>query len=154
MVSKRILEQWNALKLFFNDQWLVQNVITGEEICNSLNNPIMELYFCFLNWVLPKVAGMNQYFQSDQVLILQVHERMEKEFRELLLTYLRYDYVTSRELSEVNPTNQTYFRHKNSLYLGIKVAEKKEDTSISPEMLDIFLTNCQNFLSTLFTNQK
>jgi hypothetical protein len=51
---------------------------------------------------------MDQHFQTDQqVLILQVHERMEKEFRGLLLTYLRYDYsyITSRELSEVNPTN-------------------------------------------------
>jgi hypothetical protein len=70
-----------------------------------LNNGLP--YYCFLNWVLLKVVGMDQHFQTDQVLILQVHERMEKEFRGLLLTYLRYDYsyITSRELSEVNPTN-------------------------------------------------
>jgi hypothetical protein len=34
------------------------------------------------------------------------------------------------------------------------VAEKKEDTSISPKMLDIFLTNSQNFLSTLCSKIK
>lgn len=54
MVVSRILEQWDALKLYFTDTWINQRLLITEEIFKSLNDPFMKLYFYFLEWILPK----------------------------------------------------------------------------------------------------
>ncbi|KAI4455395.1 hat family dimerization domaincontaining protein-related [Holotrichia oblita] len=150
-VSQRILEQWYALKLYFTDRWLGGHVVSSEEIYFALNDPFMELYYCFLSWVLPKISNINQYFQSDKIVILNLHRRMQEEFQDLLLSYLRYDYVTSRELNAIDPANSSYFKNKKSLYLGATLADKLGNPLIKndSDKLEGFLGNCQQFLCVL-----
>jgi hypothetical protein len=47
-VVNRILEQWPALTLYFNEKWLDQKLIATEQIYKCLNDPFMKLYFLFL----------------------------------------------------------------------------------------------------------
>lgn len=52
-VVSRLLEQWDALKLYFTDIYLAQRLVATELIYHNLNDPFMKLYYYFLDWILP-----------------------------------------------------------------------------------------------------
>lgn len=52
-VVSRLLEQWEALKLYFADAYLAQRFIATEQIYHNLNDPFMKLFYYFLDWILP-----------------------------------------------------------------------------------------------------
>lgn len=54
LVVERILEQWEALKLYFTDIWFNQRLHSVEQIYTNLCNPFTKLYLYFLEWILPK----------------------------------------------------------------------------------------------------
>lgn len=53
-VVSRILEQWDALKLFFTDMAFSEKLLAAEQILNYLDDPLVKLCFLFLDWILPK----------------------------------------------------------------------------------------------------
>jgi hypothetical protein len=74
-IVTRMLEQWPALQLYFNEQWLELKLVAAERIHQWLNDPFMKLYYQFLEWVLPKITRLNELFQTKKVIItkLQLH---------------------------------------------------------------------------------
>lgn len=53
-VVDRVIEQWDALRLYFVDTVLVQRLLSTEHILAALNDPFMKLFYYFLQWALPK----------------------------------------------------------------------------------------------------
>lgn len=53
-VVDRVIEQWDALRLYFLDTVLVQRLLSTEHILAALNDPFMKLFYYFLQWALPK----------------------------------------------------------------------------------------------------
>lgn len=49
LVVHRLLEQWDALKLYFNDKVLTERLTTVDLIHSSLNDPLIRLIFLFLD---------------------------------------------------------------------------------------------------------
>ncbi|KAK9977095.1 hypothetical protein ABG768_018916 [Culter alburnus] len=92
-VVKRVSAQWNALRLFFTDQWLEARLTAAENIFRSLNDESLCLYYCFLEWVLPKFTDLNQYFQSEKVVITSLKSKVCETYTDLLLTFMDRDYV-------------------------------------------------------------
>uniref|UniRef100_H3AUD8 HAT C-terminal dimerisation domain-containing protein n=1 Tax=Latimeria chalumnae TaxID=7897 RepID=H3AUD8_LATCH len=147
-VVKRLLEQWNALKLFFTDAWLSQRLIAVEEIFQWLHDPFMHLYYLFLEWILPKFVTFNQFFQETQVLITELHKKMRLVYTEVLLRYLDRNYVLQTDLEAVNPTRQNKVLPNTQLYLGVNVmmATAKQEIANNPKLLNDFYNNCREFL--------
>lgn len=50
-VVDRLLEQWDALKLFFTNKWLTDKLLSTELIYNQLIDPFAQGYFYFLQWI-------------------------------------------------------------------------------------------------------
>lgn len=50
----RILEQWNALKLFFTNMCFSERIVSAQEILDYISDPIVKLFYLFLQWILPK----------------------------------------------------------------------------------------------------
>ncbi|XP_025205739.1 uncharacterized protein LOC112602039 [Melanaphis sacchari] len=75
-VVNRIIEQWDALKLYFNDQWLSEKLLSSKTIYDQLNDPFTKAFYLFLEWVLPKFVLLNKYFQSDKIVLDVLHEKM------------------------------------------------------------------------------
>lgn len=138
------------MTLYFNEKYLEERLIAVEQIQRSLNDPLVKLYFYFLDWILPKFSNLNKYFQSEKNIILSLHQIMEQNFRELLLCYMQHNYVTSRPLDAIDPLNRSYFCQKSSLYLGIQVLNLIETPEIKsqPNLLEQFQNRCIDFLST------
>lgn len=110
----------------------------------------MRLYYEFLNWILPKFTSLNDYFQSDKVLILNRDDKIKDTYRDILLCYMKGEYITSRALSDVDPLNESYFCNKASLYLGTAVMQLLDTETVTkhPALLEDFYKHVFQFLST------
>lgn len=150
-VVKRILEQWSALQLFFNSKWLDARLMAAEQIHKDLNDPFIKVYFIFLNHVLPKITSLNQYFQSDKVVLSSLHTSISDTYKDLLLSYMERRYITENDMSEIDPNNRTWFLPKNLIYIGVDaVNELKKPIFIEHKhLLEHFYERCQLFYSVL-----
>lgn len=102
-VVQRIVEQWDALQLYFTDKQLSEKLISAENIYLQLNDPFTKVYFYFIEWVLPKFTSLNQFFQTENVVLTTLNEKMELVFKEILLCYMKRDYVMKTDLRKINP---------------------------------------------------
>lgn len=80
MVVCRILEQWQPLKMFFNLHRFEERVTSGDNIYDYLNDPLLLLFYKFLEWVLPKFVNLNKLFQSEKSVIALIHSKMEETY--------------------------------------------------------------------------
>jgi len=81
-VVKRLLEQWEALKLFSIDTSLDEELVQEENILESLTDPFVKLYFLLLKWVLPKFTELNKYLQLSKV--TDLHSKMLELLEDLI----------------------------------------------------------------------
>lgn len=144
---ERILEQWQALRLYFTDVWLAERTLAAEQIFNALQDPFMKLYYNFLAWVLPKVTYMNAFFQST-VVVTTLHDKMATAYRELLCTYMYQDYVARTNLTEIQPDDTSRFIRLECIYLGVAVMEglNNPDVMARPDLITSFRSKCRDYL--------
>ena len=151
-VVDRILEQWDALRLFFIAEELIDDVLKAEQVSRRLNEPVYKLYFIFLSWILNKMVEFNAYFQSDTVVIHRVHDYVRSLYREILSTYMEGSYLKSIDLREIDPVNVTYMLPDHLVYLGANVQIYlqqilKQNIILSNDALKNFRSRCKSFLS-------
>ena len=108
-VVKRISAQWEALRLFFTDQWIDARLNAAENIYHALNDESLRLYYHFLEWALPKFTDLNQYFQSEGVVITSLRSKMCETYKDLLLTFMQRDYVLHTALSQISFNDDSKF---------------------------------------------
>lgn len=70
----RVLEQWEALKMYFSTIESEERLKTVEYIAKDLKIPSLFLYLNFLNYILPIFNSVNLLFQRDTTTIHLVHE--------------------------------------------------------------------------------
>lgn len=118
-VIKRVLEQYYALKLYFQSQYLVDMVQGSEIIFNRLSEPINKCYLLFLEFVLPNLVDLNLEFQSESPKIHILYFRITSTLKCLMDFYIKPDYLnkTNIELIEskvFSRPRQHIFGTKNS----------------------------------------
>lgn len=65
-VSKRLLEQWTALELYFAS-FLIENLPAAHKIYAGLRSSDLKLYYSFMGYILPILNHLNLEFQSESV---------------------------------------------------------------------------------------
>lgn len=145
-VVSRLLEQWDALKMYFTDIWLSEKLVSAELIFNSLHNPFMKAYYLFLEWILPKFTTFNTYFQSDKPVITVLHEKVCTLYKEILFAFMERDYVVKSDLETVDPSREDKYLRVNEMYLGVGVLRQLDQISVSKSELAEFYKCCRNFL--------
>ena len=150
-VVLRILEQWQALQTFFNAKWLAERLVATECIHRDLNDPFVKMFFFFLEWALPKVVGVNEYFQSDKFVITHVDGKMKNMYTELLLGYMSREHVNRVKLERINPLDQSMFLPLNQIYIGVKISRQLQNPVIAKQKREVedFLCRCREFLITV-----
>ncbi|CAI6359700.1 unnamed protein product [Macrosiphum euphorbiae] len=78
----------------------------------------MKLFYQFLEWALPKFTRFNQYFQTQGVVITDLHEMIVMLYKDIFLCFLKRNYVMQTNLVNTNPMNGQYQLVNNELYLG------------------------------------
>ncbi|KAJ8872996.1 hypothetical protein PR048_026612 [Dryococelus australis] len=117
-VVERVIEEWDALLLFFSDKWQEDCTMAAEEIFSALRDPFMKLFYIFQKWVLPKFVSVNKYFQYEKVVLTVLKEKMASSFRELRCAYMQQDYVASTPLCYISPDSEQHFLGLQNLYFG------------------------------------
>lgn len=147
-VVERLLEQWDALHLYFNEKWLSEKMLSAEAIFHQLNDPFTKLYMFFLEWILPKFTVLNQYFQTDHIVLNTLHEKMEISYKDLLMIYMNREYVLRTPVSELDPMCMHQFLKHSDIYLGIKIMNHilLDTVKRRQDLLTNFYSNCIEFL--------
>lgn len=155
-VIDRIISQWNALRLFFDAKWIEERLESAERIHILLNDPATKTFYIFLQWVLPKVTKMNEYFQSEKSVATFVHDRMVNSYKELLTSFMRRDYICKTPVNDINPKDESKWLLMNQLYLGVGVMNRflLPELSSKKEVVQDVKTKCRLFLVILCTQMK
>ena len=88
MVVSRLLEQYEALKLYFTGAVLSERLMACENNLHMLNDPVTKLYLQFLEFVLPIFNSLNKLMQSESTQIHLLHKSVCRSFRAILDCYL------------------------------------------------------------------
>lgn len=76
-VVQRILQKLNPLKVYFQVMVTSNDAVIkskAEAILQTLKNPVTEVFFEFLGYILPLINRLNRLFQSEnsQIYVLQI----------------------------------------------------------------------------------
>jgi len=92
----------------------------------------------------------NQYFQTQGVVITDLHEMIVTLYKDILLCFLKRNYVMQTNLVDINPMNGQYQLVDNELYLGSKVMLNKDNVNIicnnnrRKEFFEKYVINCSS----------
>ncbi|GBP45173.1 hypothetical protein EVAR_25878_1 [Eumeta japonica] len=92
--------------------------------------------------VAPLFNKFNLEFQSEKVVVHNLHEKIRTLYQEILLRYLQREYVMRQNLGEINPESQQHQLHDAALYLGVKVYEHP-DVIRNPADIAQFFSCCK-----------
>lgn len=148
-VITRILEQWDALQLYFREQIFTARLHSVEQIVQAFDNPITKLFYLFLKWVLPKFTKLNELFQSQSVVLTTLYDKMTITYQELLETYLRKDCIRKTCLKDIDPFNEENRLLPEQIYFGVQVMDMLSTPAIhkNERLKADFRGNCIKFLT-------
>lgn len=131
----RILEQWNALTLFFAEAAFTDNLLVSIELDKALKTPVYKMYLLFLSYILEIVNKLNIEFQSEKPKIHLLNKRIADLYRSILRNYMKLDYLKKTDMDKIEPSNPTHFLPLENIYLGAKYeVEIKKNTIEASEL--------------------
>ncbi|CAG9790310.1 unnamed protein product [Diatraea saccharalis] len=120
----RIIEQWRALQLFFQDQYLSDRILSSEMIYNFFTSDINKLYFYFLDYILPIVNKFNIIFQGDYPCIEKLYDDASSMYLSILGCFMKTNYIKSTDnVFTLDPKSTINYLPLNDMYLGIRVGQ-------------------------------
>lgn len=152
----RIVEQWTALKLFFQGEYLGNRNAnaTCQFLHEHLNNDDTKLYLNFLDFIFPITSKFNTIFQSDQTVIHKIQSDIQSMMTSILSCYMQVNYIKTTPLRSLDPNSVIHFLPLKNIYLGTSVAlaldSLNNDIRNRPR-IEEFLKRCQAFLIELST---
>lgn len=146
-VVDRVLEQYQALVLYFTNCSFEEQSTKIDSILSALNNNINKMYLYFLSYILKIINNINIEFQSERPRLHQLLPRVSAIFKQILKNYLKLNYVNNTETNKIEIRNPSNFLPLENMYLGFKVQEIIESVHVQliPTELHNFRINCLNF---------
>ena len=95
-VINRILEQWDALALFFQWQAAVDKVDGAGQILQTMNQAGTKHMLLFVAYILGKVNCINIEFQAENFRLHKVYSTLTSEYRHLLSLFIKDEVLTLR----------------------------------------------------------
>lgn len=112
----------HALELYFEQAAEKDRLVSAQNIVNALKNPIFQLYFHFLNIVLPKFTNFNKLFQSETTNLHFLTNYLAATYKAFLSCYLLPTYIRSASLDILDPASTSNFMPLTSMSMGEHVA--------------------------------
>jgi hypothetical protein len=92
-------------------------------------------------------VDLNKYFQSEKVVILNLHEKMADTYKDLLLSYMQPNYVRQTDIENIDPANNSQFTPYENMYLGVGIMQNINSLT-DPVAKQDFYEKCRRFLIT------
>lgn len=147
---KRILENYNALKVYFTSVAFEDPTHTNDAILASLNNKFTEAYLEFMDFNLGRFVSFNLLFQSEMPQLHQLKSEVDKLIKSLCLDFMEVEYVRGTEALKINPSRKDKQLPVNKVYLGILASDtidsiRAELGETNPD-IPLFYSQCREFL--------
>jgi len=117
-VIARIIEQWDALMLFFQCQSPVDKIDGAHQIYKTMTTSGTKHMMLFLNYIVPKIDTLNLEFQSESFRLHRVFASIRDGYREILSMFVREGVMESADLAEIDPTNTANFKTWQEVNVG------------------------------------
>ena len=146
-VITAILEQYEALLLYFQSESKTDKVDGANEIYDTLKNRETKHMLCFLQYILQKVNKLNIEFQSEHFRLHVLFSMVSSEYKDILSFFIKEDVLNSHKISEIDPSMKENHKSISDLYLGGKAMAQLIKGPIRDEALVTrFKTNCLKLL--------
>ena len=145
----RMVEQWPALHSFFAST--DEKLVIVQRTLERLDNPVLKLYFLFLDAILPLFNRFNQLFQSERPLLHVLYYELIILYKKFLLKFIRQDVVEAHvhNILELNVENEDIHVSNCELFIGTSTREFIESNDdIEPHKLTTFYNNCLKYYIT------
>lgn len=153
---ERLLNQWNALKLYFTSQYSVDRLQASQFLFEQLSDPITKLYFAFLNYILSLVNKLNVIFQSEAPIIHKFHANCTLAYTSILSCFVK-PVLLKGNVTEIDVRNPANHLPLNQLYMGTDAARllvSDAYKNVKKEMIGACFHRCQQFLVELCSQLK
>lgn len=117
----RILEQYNALILFFTDALANDRVLAAEGILLKLRDPFTKPYFQFLEFTLSFFNNLNRQMQSEEPKIYELHSSVSAIYKTFLDCFIKKNVMLNVSLHKINYKDPANFLPLDEIYLGAKL---------------------------------
>lgn len=142
-----ILEQYDALLLYFQTESKTDKVDGAKRIYDTLTNAGTKHMLLFLQYILQKVNKLNLEFQSEEFRLHMLYTMVTTEYKELLSFFIRDEILMRTPLQELNPTTESLHVACKDIYLGGKASAQLLIEPLKDEACEIrFKTDCKKFL--------
>ena len=108
MAVKRVLEQWQPLKLYFRSIFFQKRLGAVDNIHETLNDLSIFLYLTFLDYILPKVNKFNLIFQSKGPTLHLLHEKNSGRLHKSVSIFYHPGSITRSRLHLIDPRNHSH----------------------------------------------
>lgn len=116
-VVKRLLDQFNALILYFTEQSF-QNNLQAISILHSLQQPETKLYLEFLSFVLPFFTSLNVIMQSEKPQIHVMYKEVTNIVKTIMEFYIKEDILNKGHVYDIDFVNPRNFLELDNMYFG------------------------------------
>lgn len=150
MCVDRLLEQYEALKLYFTQIGLEDPTNVHDTIMRSLNNQFTLAYLEFLAFNLGRLAAFNTLFQSSLPLLHLLRKELTTLVTGMCSDFMKTEYIKSRDVEKIDVDNKEQYLPNHQVYIGLAATSTVQ--SIVRELgydhphVKVFYSHCRDFL--------
>lgn len=144
-VVVRILEQYEALKLFFIDASVSDRTVTAANILQNLQDPLTKMFLMFLEFVLPIFNNLNRELQSATPQIHNLHKKMCTVYKTLLECFIKRTVIQQMPMSLININDPQNYLPLEEIYMGAKILAVLHNKHFDSQQLHVLRTRCLSF---------
>lgn len=146
----RILEQYEALKAYFQGVAIEDPTHTNDSILTSLTNAFTVAYLEFMSYNLGRLASFNKLFQSEVPLLHVLKHEVSQLLLGLSLDFMELSHVRMCDPLDLNVNDEEHHMPLCNVYTGVKASGTIQSVgdSIGAKHPDItlFQHHCKQFL--------
>ncbi|KAK3888573.1 hypothetical protein Pcinc_007425 [Petrolisthes cinctipes] len=113
-----IVEQWDALKLFFQGEATTDKVDGAGNISKAMMTRGTKHMLLFFNYILGKIDRMNVEFQAEYFKLGTLFATISDEYRSILSLFIKDSVIKSQKLAAIDPQNRNLLKNLSDINLG------------------------------------
>lgn len=141
----RVLQNWEALILFFTHECFEDDLPATQAILNQLKNPIFKVYYTFLSYILESVNRLNREFQAEKPQLHLLLKRVSDLFRNILRNYVKKEYLDRVPIKNIEVADPRNFIALEKIYFGAKAEILMSNENIDRNELHNFRVHALGF---------
>jgi len=142
----RVLEQWDALKLYFISSFGEVSGIHSKTLAEQMDKVETKVYFYFLSYILKIINDLNKEFQSEHIRLPYLYNNVEMMLKLILNNFLKkQNWENGSEVFDLNLNDDKNYKNIEDIYIGINAEKYMKNQKFTDEEKKEVKTKILNF---------